>query len=272
MIRVIYMTKGEYWFIFQNDRLLVKKEGDNKLLSPSELSPETYTLLRQHVIAEYDGNIYYSAEITLMSELPAEVTLVSLRQALELLGKDWHNIAARAYAILNWDKNHHYCGRCGALTRHMSGTFERRCPTCDLTFYPRISPSVIVLIQRGDDILMARSHHFLPGNYGLIAGFVESGESLEDAVHREVAEEVGIQVKNLVYFGSQPWPFPDSLMVAYTAEYAGGELIIDNKEIEAADWYTLDNMPNYSRSSISIARRLIDHYVTTQQQKRHVTK
>lgn len=266
--KVNKMTKAEYWFVFQNDRLLVKNEGDNKLLSPEDLTTQSFSLIRQHVIATYEGSTYYTAEIASAVELPQEMHLVSLRQALELLGKDWYNMAVRASSIVNWDRNHQYCGRCSAETQHMPNSFERRCPACDLTFYPRISPSVIVLIQRGDDILMARGHHFMPGNYGLIAGFVESGESLEDAVHREVAEEVGIKVKNLVYFGSQPWPFPDSLMVAYTADYAGGELVIDPTEIEAADWYTLDNMPNYNRSSISIARALIDHYVTTQQHKR----
>src|SRR5690606_2224103 len=121
--------------------------------------------------------------------------------------------------------------------------FERTCPTCHLAAYPRISPSIIVRIHKGDQILMARSPHFAPGIYGLIAGFVESGETLEETIHREVMEEVGIKVKNIRYFDSQPWPFPDSLMIGFTAEHASGDIQVDHHEIEHADWYGKDNIP-----------------------------
>lgn len=252
----------EYWFIFQGDRLLLKKGTlDHQLPTNATLSQIKSHFLRQHKLGQFNHVDCYCAEIGKDSPIPADVESVSLRKAFELLGSDWYTAAVKAYSVINWDKNHQYCGRCGSTTIHHPGTFERVCRSCGLALYPRISPSIIVLIQKEDHILLARSPHFTKGAYGLIAGFVEVGESVEEAVHREVAEEIGITIKNLQYFGSQSWPFPDSLMIGFIAEYASGEIIIDNKEIEAANWYPFDQLPGYPSSTISIAKKLIDHVV-----------
>lgn len=258
--------KIEYWFIFQNDRMMITKDIvnqfiENKLITTPLIGDVKNFFLRQYLIVQSNDFIVYCAELSSDHPVPANIDLISLRKALELLGKDWYNIAVKAYAIINWDKNHQYCGRCGTKTAHKPKTFERVCPSCSLVFYPRISPSIIVLIEKGDQILMARGHHFIPGAYGLIAGFIESGESAEDAVHREVKEEVGLKIKNLRYFGSQSWPFPDSLMIAFTAKYASGKIIINRAEIEDAGWYRIDNLPGRPSSSISIARKLVDHFI-----------
>lgn len=253
----------EHWFIFQNDRILLSRDDlDDPIPSASVLSILKPHFLRQHKLGLFNRIDCYCAEIDAQAVLPPNVAAIPLRKAFEILGVDWYVAASKAYSIINWDKNHQYCGRCGNKTAHKPGTFERYCEACGLSLYPRISPSMIVLIQKEDKILMSRSPHFAPGAYGLIAGFVEAGESIEDAVHREVAEEVSIKIKNLTYFGSQSWPFPDSLMIGFTADYASGELIIDHNEIEAAGWYRYDNLPGRPSTSISIAAKLIDFYIS----------
>lgn len=258
----------EYWFIFQNDNLLlVNKDNAQKLPDQSVLTKLKSHFIRQHKLGQFNQADCYCAEIDKLLSLPENMTALPLRKTFEMFGADWYPALVKSFLIINWDRNHQFCGRCGAATVHESGVFERKCVSCGLSQYPRISPSIIVLIRKQDQLLMARSQHFPPGAYGLIAGFVEAGESIEEAVHREVREEVGIEIKNLRYFGSQPWPFPDSLMIGFTADYAAGELNIDYKEIEAAGWYRIDNLPGRPSFSLSIARKLIDHFIAEQEQK-----
>ncbi|MCW5583038.1 MAG: NAD(+) diphosphatase, partial [Gammaproteobacteria bacterium] len=248
----------------QNDRLLFMKNSQYQLPANDVLSNLKLHFLRQHKLGLFNKIICYCAEIDPQILLPEDIEPIPLRKALDILSIDWYVAATKASSIINWDKNHQFCGRCGKATQHKPGTFERLCNTCGLSLYPRISPSIIVLIKNKDKIIMSRSPHFPPNTYGLIAGFVEVGESIEEAVHREVKEEVGIKIKNLHYFGSQSWPFPDSLMLGFTADYASGEITIDHHELEAADWYRYDNLPGRPSSSISIAQKLIDHFVAEQ--------
>jgi NAD+ diphosphatase len=166
-------------------------------------------------------------------------------------------VAGRADQIVRWDREHRFCGRCGEATMPQTGERARRCPRCGLHAFPRVSPAVIVLIERDERILLARSPHFAPGRFGIIAGFVEPGESLEGAVVREVREEVGVEVGEVQYWGSQPWPFPHSLMVGFTATWQSGEIEIDPSEIVDAQWFRRDELPPIP-PPISIARKLID--------------
>ena len=153
-------------------------------------------------------------------------------------------LAAYAVRIIDFDRSTRFCGRCGHETRPLRTERAKLCTDCNLITYPRISPAIIVLIKKGEEVLLARSPRFPPNLFSVIAGFVEPGESIEETVHREVKEEVGIRVKNIRYFGSEPWPFPDSLMLGFVADYAGGEIVIDNNEIKAAGWFTRDNLPD----------------------------
>lgn len=260
----------DYWFIFNNHHLLLRKEG-NLLHIPtsSMITPFQLHLLREHRLGLFNEVNCYCAEISKETLIPDEMESIPLRQALEQLGTEWYRAAVKAHAVMSWDKNHHYCGHCATKTQHKPDTFERQCPSCALIFYPRISPSIIVLIKKEDQILMARGPHFTAGAYGLIAGFVEPGENIEEAIRREVKEEVDIEIKNLRYFGSQAWPFPDSLMLAFIADYTSGELKINQSEIEAAGWYTIDNLPGRPSSSISIARKLIEHFIEEQKGHSH---
>lgn len=171
-------------------------------------------------------------------------------------------LALSAYAVrmIAFDRDTRYCGRCGSLTRPHPAERAKLCPSCGKVTYPRLSPAIIVLIRQDDRILLARSPRFPDGMFGLVAGFVEPGENLEHALRREVKEETGLVVKNIRYFGSEPWPFPDSLMIGFTAEYAGGELVIDPREIEAAAWFDREHLPRIP-DRISISRALIDRWI-----------
>ncbi len=208
------------------------------------------------LVGEWAGQPCYTLE---MSAFPVvdRGEAVSLRALFALAGPAAFALAGRAVQLLNWRKNHQFCGHCGTPTVQKVGEFAMQCPACGLLAYPRLSPAIMVLIRDGQRLLLARSPHFKPGVFSALAGFVEPGESLEACAVREVREEVGVEITHLRYFRSQPWPFPDSLMVAFFADYAGGTLSPDPNEIEAADWFELDQLPLLP-DPISISRQLID--------------
>lgn len=169
--------------------------------------------------------------------------------------------AGRAVQLVDWNRNHRFCGRCGTPTEVAPGERARRCPNCGLHAFPRLAPAIITLVQRGDGrALLARNANWPTAMYSCLAGFVEPGESVEDAVRREVREEVGIELSDLRYFGSQPWPFPHSLMLGFHARYAGGEITVDGDEIAEARWFSPADLPEIP-GPISIARKLIDEWV-----------
>ena len=206
----------------------------------------------------------YAAEIAPDASIPSPVVADGLRQLYPLLGEQGFKLAGAAVQLVEWGRTHRFCGRCGARMEMAVGERAMKCPACGLASYPRLSPAVITAVVRRDGdqprILLARNHRFPAGRYSVIAGFVEPGESLEECVQREVTEEVGVQVTNLRYFGSQPWPFPHSLMVGFTADYAGGEIALEEAEIADAQWFTADNLPQLP-PKMSIARQLIDWFV-----------
>jgi NAD+ diphosphatase len=180
-----------------------------------------------------------------------------LRSLFGVMSDDLVAIAGRAFQIADWDRSHRYCGVCATATLREAGERARRCPSCGHTAYPRISPAMMCLVTRGCQILLARNVNFPAGRYSALAGFLEAGESIEEAIAREVREEVGVEVCEPRYFASQSWPFPHSLMIAFTAEYAGGELKPNGHEIAEADWFTAGQLPQLP-PRISIARALID--------------
>ena len=254
--------KNSIGFIFQNEDILLLK--NNELPANSDLKSITPDFLRRFELGSVNDKNYFCAELSQNTLIPETLHVLSLRDTLPLLNPGDYSMAVKAYSVIRWDKNQQFCSCCGNRTLTKDQGFERVCPFCHLSFFPRISPSIIVLIKKADHLLMARSPTFLPGAYGLIAGFVEVGESIEEAVHREVKEEVGIKIKNLSYFGSQPWPFPDSLMIAFTADYCSGDILINADEIEEAGWYRYDNLPGRPSTSISIASELIDSFIKKQ--------
>ena len=171
-------------------------------------------------------------------------------------------IAGRAVQLIEWDRTHRYCGRCGMATELASGERAKRCPACGLLAFPRLAPAIITLVERDDGrALLARGKAFPIPMYSCLAGFVEPGETLEQAVHREVGEEVGVVLSDVRYWGSQPWPFPHSLMIGFNARWAGGDIVLDEREIVDAQWYAPDDLPPIP-PGLSIARRLIDDWVS----------
>jgi NAD+ diphosphatase len=191
----------------------------------------------------------------------AALEVEGLRKLWGALDEDLFFAAGRAMQIALWAQTHRFCGRCGGETRRDERERCARCPRCGLSSYPRISPAIIVLVRRGDEALLARSPRLPAGYYSTLAGFVDVGETLEETLAREVREEVGIAVKNPRYFGSQPWPFPHSLMLGFMAEYAGGVIAVDGDEILDARWFRADALPQVP-PPLSIARKLIDAWVS----------
>ncbi|QSH42257.1 NAD(+) diphosphatase [Lentisphaerota bacterium ZTH] len=188
------------------------------------------------------------------------VEYVELREAMRLCSPSEAAAANRARQLLHWLREHRFCGVCGHKTSHSDHETAMVCPECGEIAFPRIAPAVITAVTRGNQLLLAHNRKFRSGLFSLIAGFVEAGESLEQAVAREIREEVGIEVKNIKYFGSQGWPFPHSLMVGFTAEYAGGDIVPDGKEIIEAKWFDIDKLPDLP-SSGSISRKIIDSII-----------
>ncbi len=221
----------------------------------------------QHYLGLLDGKPCFVAELGTDEQAPDGMEFVNLRALHSHVEEEIWGLAARAVQIVDWARTHQYCGRCGAGTVYSATDRALHCPECGLSHYPRLSPAVIVLVHRGDEVLLGRSNRFPNAFYSVLAGFVEPGEALEETVAREVYEESGIQVKDISYFGSQPWPFPNSLMIGFTADYAGGEIELRDDEIEDAGWFTLETMPEIP-GSISIARKLIDWWIDGQVAKR----
>ena len=184
--------------------------------------------------------------------------MVGLRKTHAILSPQDYQLAGKGAELLYWDQNTRYCGVCGAPNKWMTD-ISKKCPECGKEWWPSVSTAIIVRIERGDSILLVRARSFRTNHHGLVAGFLETGESLEQCVEREVREEAGIKIKNLQYFGSQPWPYPFGLMVGFTAEYAEGELHLQKEELCEGGWFTKDNLPNIPDKA-SIARRLIDDW------------
>jgi NAD+ diphosphatase len=213
-----------------------------------------------HAVGDLLGETYRAIELEAGFEPPEGMAFQGLRRLWGLLPEETWRLAGRAVQIVEWDRNHRFCGHCGTPTGRHPAERSRVCPSCGLQHFPRLSPAVITLIEDGERILLARSPHFAPGVYSTLAGFVEPGESLEEAVVREVREEVGVELADLRYFASQPWPFPNSLMVGFLARYAGGEIRCQEDEIEDARWFTADDLPALP-SPMSIARRLVEDFL-----------
>ncbi len=257
------------WFVFQGSKLLVQFDGSQAHIPRRvELSEIGLKPLRQNYLGELEGVSCFAAEIHEQTPAPDGLVFEGLRQLYGRLGEDHFALAGRAIQVADWDRNHLHCSRCSTPLVKKEKERAKACPRCGLLQFPRLAPAIIVLVEREKHILMARSRHFASGMYSLLAGFVDPGESLEEAVVREVREEAGIEVKDIRYFGSQPWPFPHSLMIGFMATYAEGELNFDREEIEDAGWFSPEKLPAVLPGKISIARKLIDSFLAKQERER----
>ncbi|MBE7416991.1 MAG: NAD(+) diphosphatase [Ideonella sp.] len=232
-------------FAFVEGQLLLPEGRAEAGLAPQPWSCFEPMRPARHFLGRIDGVDCWAFTL---EQPPAGFRRVPLRAAMMSFDDTLMGVAGRAAQVLEWDRAHRYCGVCGTPTELQAHERARKCPRCGHSAYPRLSPAMMVLVWRAPaggprQVLLARSPHYVPGVYSALAGFVEPGESLEQCVHREVAEEVGVRVDHLRYYGSQSWPFPHSLMVAYTAEWVGGEIVRQEDEIEDAQWYTIDALP-----------------------------
>ena len=259
-------SRSAWWFAFRGAELLVVGGADDATVEVpmlAEIAAADLGPVRRQYLGALSGRDCWSIELGADVEAPAGMAFEGLRALYGRLDERRYALAGRAAQIVAWDRDHQFCGRCGTPTEPVPGERARRCPRCGLTSFPRLSPAVIVLIERGETILLARGRQFPEGFYGIIAGFVEPGESLEEAVRREVREEVGIEIADLRYFGSQPWPYPHALMIGFTARHAAGEIRLDGRELAEAGWFGIDTLPRIPQK-LSIARRLIDAWAVRQ--------
>jgi NAD+ diphosphatase len=253
------------WFCVGRGTVLVTP-GDEGLeplraVHPSDIGLEVD---HEHFLGLLDGEPVWAAGLDSPGEDPRDFRHENLFSLYPNTREHLWVLAGRAVQIAEWHRTHRFCGRCGVATEEAPGERARKCPDCGLLLFPRLSPAVITLVERGDEALLARGALFRGAPmYSTLAGFVEPGETLEETVAREVREEVGVQVKDIRYMGSQPWPFPNSLMIGFHATWAGGDIKIDPKEIADAQWFRADALPNIP-GKMSIARRLIDAWVAGQ--------
>ncbi len=187
--------------------------------------------------------------------------VVGLREVGRRWPEELFRLSGTALQKLEWIRTHRFCARCGHPTARRLDHQAMACTDCGQLHFPRVAPAVIVLVQRETEMLLGRSPRFAEGVYSTLAGFVEPGESLEETVHREIREEVGVEVANLRYFGSQPWPFPHSLMVGFVADWASGDIVVDGEEIEDARWFSPNRLPPRLPYGLSIARKLVDDFL-----------
>ena len=250
----------DLWFVMRKGEILLKKHADTYTIPRrADLGMIRNNLSHCQYFGLLDDRSCFTAELA-QGILPEGFELKTMGEIFLLLENELILVAGCAAQLVRWDGAHRYCGKCGNPTEDLTEERAKKCSPCDLVYYPRLSPAIIVAVIKEDKILLARSGRFPTNFYSVLAGFVEPGESLEECVAREVYEEVGIKVDNIQYFGSQPWPFPDSLMLGFTAKYHSGDIRIDESEISDADWYRADALPNIP-PGISIARHLIDWYV-----------
>lgn len=249
-----------YWFVFSLSKMLISINKDNSIPYVQTLEELNIVAIRTQYLGNLEGQSCYSVEVSAEAEAPEGMAFKDLRSLYGTLQDDIFILAGKALQIVTWDKTHQYCGSCGTHTETIQSEKAKRCPKCGLINYPRISPAVITAIIKDNKILLAHNSGFKGDMYSVIAGFLEPGETLEECVQREVMEEVGIAIKNIRYFGSQPWPFPNSMMIGYIAEYDSGEILVDGVEITKAAWFDAHNFPELP-SKMSIARKLIDWYI-----------
>jgi len=261
------VTDSTWHLAFSGPRLLVVEDG------PTLRVPSAEDLA---AALGGNGDVPRGAEVSLLPaagrpccaydlppefEPPAGFALHGLRALFERIPPELFRAAGTALQKVEWLRTHGFCSRCGHATRRHEVHQAMECPACGYLHFPRLAPAVIVLVERGDEMLLARSPRFPGGMYSTLAGFVEPGESLEEAVHREIREEAGVEVTDLRYFGSQPWPFPHSLMIGFVARWAGGEIRVDGSEVLDAGWFTAERPPPKLPSTLSIARALVDDFL-----------
>ncbi len=247
------------WIAFCGDEILLRptQDGASVILEHRELNPAPHAWIPLGILR---GRRTFVALLDAVHAPDTSWTRTPLRTALATIDTVLFSAVALAAQLAYAARHDRFCARCAAPLRAAQGSRARVCTTCEQEYYPRVSPCAIVLIHDHDRLLMTRQPRFPEGMYGLVAGFVEPGETLEECAAREAREECGVSIDEITYAGSQPWPFPQQVMVGFTARYAGGELSVDHAELEDARWFSRAELPRLP-PRLSIARRLIDAWI-----------
>lgn len=252
------MEKRCYWFLFHKDELVLRKEGETYRVPCGECPPPFGV---EHWLEgkEVDGVCCCAASLDVFDGEQDGYVLMGLRASYGVIEDEMYYAGGRAFQLVHWDRSTRFCPVCGMLTEQ-TAPICKRCPSCGHEQYPAIAPAAIVLIRKGDSILLVRARNFRGTFKGLVAGFLEFGETLEECVAREVKEETGLSVCNVAYFGNQSWPYPSTQMIGFVADYAGGEISLQEEELSFAAFYTKDNLPELPRK-LSLARKMIDWWL-----------
>lgn len=269
MINKSDVINNSYFFVFDSSKMLViDMDGEVRIPKAEDFVNKNIYFNNIRYFGNLDGFECYCRNKPDGFDLGANMLFKELRELGSIFDKKRFHLSCRGLHLLRWHEDNQYCSRCGSKAQDKEDEIARVCPECGYISYPRISPAIIVAIVNKDKLLLANNSRFKNGMYSIIAGFVEPGETFEECVIREVREEVGIEVRNIRYFGSQPWPFPDSLMIGFTAEYEGGEIREDGIEILHAGWYGVDELPK-TPTGASIAGRLIKWFVENHSKDRN---
>ena len=245
-------------FVFRTGKLLVREDDLSLPDARLGLPLHGLDLAQFHPVGLWQQRYCCTTWVDAALEPQAGFAFVPLRSLFGSMDEPLLGLASRAIQLAEWSRTHRFCGHCANPMQRASGERAFKCPACGMVAYPRISPAMMVLIKKEDHILLARHVVSPTGRFSALAGFLEAGESIEEAIHREVMEEVGLKVKNLQYFGSQSWPFPHSLMIAFTAEYAGGEITPDTSEIAEARWFGPQDVQPQAPPGVSISNKLLN--------------
>lgn len=241
------------YFVFcQSDLVLEKTPDGYRIPTEMPVEPKPWT-----TVMNVDGEKAYRIDQPLMDHPRYE--MCGLRQSYYKLTAEEYGKAGKCHELLYWDQNTKFCGVCGGPMKFHTD-ISKRCEHCGKEVWPQLATAVIVLVRKGNEVLLVHANNFRTDFYGLVAGFVETGETLEEAVHREVMEETGLHIKNLRYFGSQPWPYPCGLMVGFTADYDSGKIHLQRSELSKGSWFDKDHLPHIPEK-LSIARKLIDAWL-----------
>jgi|TARA_B110000438_G_scaffold122244_1_gene119352 NAD+ diphosphatase len=249
------------FIVLKGQEFLTNKEGHIVFLNEDDIKWSGMESDQHHFLGYLNDKSLFIVELKDESMLMEDTILSSLRVLLGAIPDNLFSICSRSLQIVEWFNSHRYCGRCGSKMNSHAQERGMQCECTKILTYPRISPCVIVLVTNGDYLLLAHNKNFPGSFYSTLAGFIEAGENAEDAIHREILEEVSIEVKNITYFGTQSWPFPSQLMIGYHAEFLKGDIRPDGIEIDEAKWFHKDEMPSVPSGKISISGKLIEDYL-----------
>lgn len=251
-----------YWFVFCKNDILLEKAEDGTCIIPHQEEPpiplKPWTTVH-NITPWIDGEPVKTYSIDYPVTNNPHYHACGLRDSYKYLPTNMYLKAGKCAEILYWDSNTKFCGVCGGPMK-LHTDISKRCTCCGKEVWPQLATAIIVLIKRGEEVLLVHARNFKSDFYGLVAGFVETGETLEEAVEREVLEETGIRIKNIRYHASQPWPYPCGLMVGFYADYESGQLHLQKSELSRGGWFRYDNLPHIPEK-LSIARQLIDNWV-----------